>query len=161
MVFLSINGVITDPSVSIPNVKGVTSKRTTSLMSPARTPAWIAAPIATHCIGSTPLSAFLPTNFSNAACTVGIRVGPPTKMTLSTSPGFILASLKACFIGFWHLEITGPTISSNLALVNSCSRCLGPLESDQIYGKFIVYLRVLLNSIFAFSAASCNLCRAA
>ena len=85
-----------------------------------------------------------------------MRVGPPTRMTLSTSPGFIFASLNACFIGFSHLEMTGPTMSSNLARVKSCSRCLGPLESDQIYGKFIVDFRVLLSSIFAFSAASCK-----
>ncbi|MPN49189.1 hypothetical protein SDC9_196804 [bioreactor metagenome] len=39
VVFLGTNGVITPPSVSIPRVKGVTSKRTMSLTSPAKTPA--------------------------------------------------------------------------------------------------------------------------
>ena len=127
-------------------------------MSPANTPAWIAAPIATHCIGSTPLSALRPTNFSNAFWTDGIRVGPPTRITLSTLPGLIFASLKAFLIGFSQRLITGPTISSNLALVRSSSKCFGPLESDQIYGRLIVAFRVLLNSIFAFSAASRRRC---
>ena len=82
-------------------------------------------------------------------------------MTLSTSPGFILASLNARLIGFSHFAITGPTIDSNFARDKSCSKCLGPLESDQMYGKFIVDLSVLLNSILAFSAASRKRCLAA
>ena len=39
VVFLGTKGVITPPSVSIPNVKGVTSRSTISLTSPAKTPA--------------------------------------------------------------------------------------------------------------------------
>ena len=55
VVFLSINGSLTPPNVSIPNVSGVTSSRTMSLLtSPAIIPACIAAPMATASIGSTP-----------------------------------------------------------------------------------------------------------
>ena len=64
VVFLSIKVVDTPPKVSIPNDNGVTSKRTKSLISPANTPPWIAAPIDTHSIGSIPRSIDLPMNFS-------------------------------------------------------------------------------------------------
>ena len=43
-VLRAISGVATPPSVSTPRVSGVTSTRTISPISPARTPAWIAAP---------------------------------------------------------------------------------------------------------------------
>ena len=51
VVFLSIKGVDTPPSVSIPKVKGVTSKSNTSLTSPDKTPPCIAAPSATTSSG--------------------------------------------------------------------------------------------------------------
>ena len=44
VVFFSINGVITPPSVSIPSVKGVTSNNRTSDLSPLRTAPCVAAP---------------------------------------------------------------------------------------------------------------------
>ncbi|EKD90699.1 MAG: hypothetical protein ACD_30C00104G0003 [uncultured bacterium] len=60
VVFLVIKGVDTPPKVSIPKVKGVTSKSKTSLTSPPKTPPWIAAPIATTSSGLIPLCGSLP-----------------------------------------------------------------------------------------------------
>ena len=48
-----MRGVLTPPIVSIPRVKGVTSRSKTSLTSPPSTPACIAAPIATASSGLT------------------------------------------------------------------------------------------------------------
>lgn len=58
VVFLGINGVAIPPNVSIPKVKGVTSSNKTSLISPAKTPPWIAAPIATTSSGLMDLLVF-------------------------------------------------------------------------------------------------------
>ena len=54
VVFRSIRGVMTPPSVSIPSDRGVTSSSSTSFTSPASTPPWIAAPTATTSSGFTP-----------------------------------------------------------------------------------------------------------
>ncbi len=54
VVLRSISFVITPPLVSIPRVSGVTSSSSTSLTSPASTPAWIPAPTATTSSGLTP-----------------------------------------------------------------------------------------------------------
>ena len=51
VVLRSISLVNTPPRVSIPRVSGVTSRSRMSLTSPARTPAWIAAPMATTSSG--------------------------------------------------------------------------------------------------------------
>ena len=55
-----ISGVITPPIVSIPNVNGVTSSKTTSLTSPRITPPWTAAPIETASSGLTDIFGCLP-----------------------------------------------------------------------------------------------------
>jgi len=55
VVFLSIIFVQIPPNVSIPSESGVTSSNNKSLTSPPNTPAWIAAPIATHSSGFIPL----------------------------------------------------------------------------------------------------------
>ncbi len=47
----SISFVITPPLVSIPRVSGVTSSSSTSLTSPASTPAWIAGADRDHLVG--------------------------------------------------------------------------------------------------------------
>ena len=67
VVFLSISFVATPPSVSIESESGVTSSRRTSLTSPVKTPAWIAAPIATHSSGLIPLNGSLPVTFLTAS----------------------------------------------------------------------------------------------
>ena len=95
VVFLSINFVLTPPSVSIPKDSGVTSSNTRSLISPANTPPWIAAPIDTHSIGSIPLSTGFPMYCSTNFCITGILVGPPTKIILFMSDLLIFASSNA------------------------------------------------------------------
>ena len=75
--------VITPPLVSMPSVSGVTSSSSTSLTSPASTPAWIAAPTATTSSGLTPWCGSLPVSSLTFSCTAGMRVMPPTRTTWS------------------------------------------------------------------------------
>ncbi len=95
VVFLSMIFVLMPPSVSIPSDRGVTSSSTMSLISLLRTPPWMAAPMATHSSGLMPLKASLPMIFFTASWTAGILVEPPTRRTLSRSPGCSPASLRA------------------------------------------------------------------
>ena len=89
VVLRSMSRVMTPPRVSMPSESGVTSSSRTSLTSPASTPAWIAAPIATTSSGLTPLWGSLPLNIAlTASTTAGMRVWPPTRITSSISPGF-------------------------------------------------------------------------
>lgn len=55
VVFLLMSLVKTPPSVSMPSDSGVTSSSSTSVTSPARTPPWMAAPMATASSGFTDL----------------------------------------------------------------------------------------------------------
>ena len=85
--------VIRPPWVSTPSDSGVTSSRRTSETSPLSTPAWIAAPTATTSSGLTVMFGSLPpVSRRTSACTAGIRVDPPTRMTSSTSSAPTLAS---------------------------------------------------------------------
>ncbi len=112
----------TPPNVSTPNDKGVTSNKRISSISPAITAPCIAAPIATHSIGSTECSGSFPKNFLNLCWTAGILVGPPTNITLSTSATEILASdIALCIIGSNRFN-TGSINCSSLALVSSISK---------------------------------------
>ena len=80
--------VATPPRVSMPSDSGVTSRSRTSLTSPPRTPAWMAAPTATTSSGLTPLCGSLPANIAlTASITAGMRVMPPTRITSSMSVG--------------------------------------------------------------------------
>ena len=100
VVFRSISFVITPPSVSMPSDSGVTSRSRTSLTSPARTPAWIAAPMPTTSSGLTPLWGSLPLNIAlTASTTAGIRVMPPTRITSSMSAALSPASFSAASTG--------------------------------------------------------------
>ncbi|MEY3401606.1 MAG: hypothetical protein RLZZ86_1221, partial [Cyanobacteriota bacterium] len=100
VVLLSIIFVNTPPNVSIPKDSGVTSKSSRLVSSPAKTPAWIAAPSATASSGLMERSRDLPLkNLINALCTAGIRVEPPTKITLSILSGLSSALLRAWRIG--------------------------------------------------------------
>ena len=126
VVFRSINLVNTPPNVSTPNDRGVTSSSSKSLTSPVNTPPWIAAPIATHSIGSILRSGALPNKSSNFFSITGILVGPPTKIVLLISPLAIPASCNAFKIGASSLFKTGSINCSNLALVRVKIRCLGP-----------------------------------
>ena len=160
VVFFSINFVDTPPNVSIPSDRGVTSKRSTSLTSPWRTPAWIAAPIATTSSGFTLLFGSLPKKFLTSARTLGILVIPPTITISSISFAVRPASLRAVLHGGNVLEIKSSTKASNLALVIFRLICFGPVLSAVIKGKLTSVCSAEDNSIFAFSAASFNLWRA-
>ena len=131
--------VNTPPSVSIPKDKGVTSNKTTSLMSPCKTPACIAAPSATTSSGFTPLCGSLPKNSVTASITFGILVMPPTKTISSISDFDNPASFSADAHGFRERLIKSATRLSNLARVNFNTKCNGcpPLGSIEINGWFI------------------------
>ena len=137
--FLSIIVVITPPRVSIPKVRGVTSKSRTSVTpeSPTIIPACNAAPIATASSGLTPLNGALPTSFSIAVWTAGTLVDPPTRITLSTSPLDRPASFIARLVGARVLEMSGSTSSSNLDLERLMSRCSGCPSLLVMNGRFI------------------------
>ena len=96
VVLRSISFVITPPLVSMPSVSGVTSSSSTSLTSPASTPAWIAAPTATTSSGLTPWCGSLPVSSLTFSRTAGMRVMPPTRTTWSISEP---ASASACLTG--------------------------------------------------------------
>ena len=155
VVFLSIIGSLTPPSVSIPRVNGVTSNNTISLVtSPAIIPACTAAPKATASIGSTPDSASLPSAVPTNFLTIGILVGPPTRTIFVISVLEIFASSIALSIEDLHLWTIGLTRSSSFALVNFTSRFLEPEESCAINGKLISVSITVDSSIFAFSPPS-------
>ena len=96
VVLRSMSFVNTPPSVSMPRERGVTSRRSTSLTSPPRIPPWMEAPTATTSSGLTPLLPSLPKMSFTMACTAGMRVEPPTRMTWSMSLGVRPASRSAC-----------------------------------------------------------------
>ena len=155
VVFRSMIGSLTPPSVSIPKVNGVTSSKTISLVtSPAIIPAWTAAPNATASIGSTPDSASFPTASLTNFFTIGIRVGPPIKTIFVISDVDVFASSNALSIDDLHLWTIGPTKSSSFALVIFTSRFFAPDESWAINGRFTSVSITVDNSIFAFSPAS-------
>ena len=58
--------LVDDESEEVFN-SGVTSRRSSPLTSPARTPPWIAAPIATHSSGLMPLKGSMPVYFLTAS----------------------------------------------------------------------------------------------
>ena len=160
VVFFSITFVDTPPSVSIPSDRGVTSNSNTSLTSPANTPPWIEAPIATTSSGFTPSCGFLPKNFSTSFLTKGILVIPPTNITSLMSVDFIPASFNAVWQGASDLLIRLSTKLSNVALFNLVFKCLGPALSAVIKGILISVSTTEDNSHFAFSADSLTLCNA-
>ena len=156
VVFLSINGSLTPPKVSIPKVRGVTSSKTISLLtSPAIIPAWIAAPIATASIGSTPDSDSWPTISLTNFLTRGILVGPPTITILLISEFESFASSSAFSIEGLQRSTIGFIKSSNFERVILNSRFLAPVDgSCAIKGKLTSVSITVDNSIFAFSEAS-------
>ena len=160
VVFFSISGVATPPSVSIPRVNGVTSSKRTSLVSPDNTDPCIAAPTATASSGFRSfLGSFLKKSFT-LDCTRGILVWPPTNNTSLMSPMESLASSRANFTGARLRSTRSSTKDSSFALVTLCTKCLGPEASAVMYGRFTSVCSLDDNSIFAFSAASFSLCKA-
>ncbi len=76
------------------------------------------------------------------------------------SPGFMLASVRACLTGGSVRWMRSATRSSSLARVSVMTRCFGPEASALMNGRLISVLVVLDSSIFAFSAASLSRWRA-
>ena len=146
------------PSVSIPKESGVTSSSSTSLTSPASTPPWIAAPIATTSSGFTDLFGSLPSSFLTISWTAGIRVEPPTSKTWWISELVIFASWRARCTGSLARSTKSAVNSSNLARVRVSSKCTGPACPIEMKGSEIwVWVRPD-KSFFAFSAASFRRC---
>ena len=69
------------------------------MTSPASTPAWIAAPMATTSSGLTPLCGSLPKSSLTICWTFGMRVEPPTSTTSSIFESSTPASASACLVG--------------------------------------------------------------
>ena len=126
VVLRSISRVNTPPRVSMPSERGVTSSRSTSLTSPFRTPAWIAAPTATTSSGLTPRLGSLPNSDFTVSTIFGMRVMPPTRITSSTSPAESWASLRAALQGPTVRSTRSSTSASSLARVILMLRCFGP-----------------------------------
>ena len=125
VVLRSISRVNTPPSVSMPSDSGVTSSSSTSLTSPASTPAWIAAPTATTSSGLTPLCGSLPNSCFTTSCTFGMRVMPPTRTTSLISAALRPASFSACRHGSTVFCTRSSTSASNLARVSFMVQVLG------------------------------------
>ena len=85
---------------------------------------------------------------------------PPTITTSFISAAENPESFNAVLQGANVLSISFSTNASSLALVNFKLTCLGPVLSAVIKGRFISVWVAEDNSIFAFSAASFNLCKA-
>ncbi len=137
VVLRSIKRVNTPPSVSMPSESGVTSSSSTSLTSPCRTPAWIAAPMATTSSGLTPLCGSLPKKSFTTCWMLGMRVMPPTSTTSSISPALRPASFSAAAQGSMVFLTRSSTSDSNLARVSFIVRCLGPDLSAVMKGRLI------------------------
>ena len=98
VVLRGMRTVKTPPPVSTPIDSGVTSSSSTSTLSSLSAAPWRAAPAATTSSGFTPLCGSFPKNCFTVFCTAGIRVIPPTRITLWMSVGVSLASASA----FWQ-----------------------------------------------------------
>mmetsp|Transcript_40160 Transcript_40160/g.103978 ORF Transcript_40160/g.103978 Transcript_40160/m.103978 type:complete len:319 (+) Transcript_40160:200-1156(+) len=153
--------VATPPRVSTPIESGQTSSKTISFTSPARTPAWIAAPTATTSSGFTLWLGSLPlTSFLASAWMAGILVEPPTSTISLMSAAVSLASFMACSTGLRQRSIKLPAICSNFARESVSSMCFGPVASAVMKGSEIFASLTPDNSILAFSDASVRRCNA-
>ena len=86
VVLRSMIFVMSPPIVSTPRDSGVTSRSRTSFISPLIMAAWMAAPMATTSSGLTVMLGSLPpVSRRTSACTAGMRVEPPTRITSSMS----------------------------------------------------------------------------
>ena len=116
------------------------------MTSPARTPAWMAAPIATTSSGLTPLWGSLPKRSRTSSWTLGMRVWPPTRITSSICLAVSPASFSACRHGSAVRSIRSMTSCSSLARVSVMTRCFGPLASAVMNGRLISVCSVLDSS---------------
>ena len=160
VVFLLIITAVISPETTIPRDKGVTSNRIISVISPPIIALWIDAPCDTHSIGSIPLSIDFPVWSSTYFWTIGILVGPPSRIILSISSSVRLASSTAWSILSPHLSTIGRTNDSNFdLLIFSIKFNAFPSSPIAINGRLTSVSGKFVNSIFAFSAPSLNLRR--
>ena len=80
------------PSAAMPSVCGVMSTRTGPTSMPLIRPPCTAAPMATHRSGSTSVCSSRPSRRSSRRWTSGVRLAPPTRITLSICWAFKRAS---------------------------------------------------------------------
>ena len=160
VVFRSIMPVAIPPMVSMERVSGLTSRSSTSLTSPRRTPPWIAAPMATTSSGLTPWCGVCPASSRAISTTFGIRVIPPTRTSSSISFGVRPASLRQSRTGFLVRSKSESVSCSSLARVRVSWMCFGPVASAVTKGRLMSYDWVEDSAIFAFSASSLIRCRA-
>jgi actin-like ATPase involved in cell morphogenesis len=99
-------------------------------------------------------------NLRTASWTAGIRVIPPTSTASAMSDGLSLASSSARLHGSMVRSIRSPVSCSSLARVSVICRCLGPLASAVMKGRFSSLCITVESSILAFSAASFRRCSA-
>ena len=149
VVLRSISLVITPPRVSMPSDSGVTSRSRTSLTSPARTPAWMAAPTATTSSGLTPLCGSLPPNISlTASTTAGMRVMPPTRMTSSMSAGLSAGVLERLpRPGPRSCSIRSATRSSSLARVRVIDQVLRARSASAVMNGRLISVDVVVRQL--------------
>mmetsp|Transcript_25190 Transcript_25190/g.64866 ORF Transcript_25190/g.64866 Transcript_25190/m.64866 type:complete len:279 (+) Transcript_25190:142-978(+) len=152
--------VMTPPSVSRPMLRGVTSRSTMSLTSPASTPACTAAPRATTSSGLTVALGALPVMLLTTSTTAGIRVEPPTRMISLRSFRVRSASFSAFWTGTLQRSRRSEHICSNCVRVIVVSMCLGPVSVAVIKGRDKLVCVADDSSILAFSAASVRRCSA-
>ena len=119
VVFLGMSTLTIPPSVSIPRESGVTSRRSMSVMPPARICAWTAAPSATTSSGFSWLCGILPKSSCTRRRTRGTRVDPPTRTTSSMSAGASPASASAIRQGAMVDSTSRPMSASSSARVIS------------------------------------------
>ncbi len=150
VVLRSMSLVMTPPLVSMPRVSGVTSSSSTSLTSPASTPAWMAAPTATTSSGLTPRCGSLPVRSLTFSWTAGMRVMPPTMTTWSmVAP----ESSRACLVGPSTRLSRSAQSSLSLARVRRWFRCLGTESTAVMNGRLICVSCAEDSSALAFSAS--------
>ena len=121
----------------MPSDSGVTSSSSTSLTSPARTPPWIAAPIATTSSGLTPLWGSLPKKSLTTFWIAGMRVWPPTSTTSSMSLDSTPESFNACLLGAIERWTRSSTSCSSFGRVSRMFMCFGPDASAVMNGRLM------------------------
>ena len=114
--------------------------------------------MATTSSGLTPLDGSWPSSFLTNSWIYGIRVDPPTRITLLISLASNLASFKASLTGLSVESNRSRHKSSNLALDKDTSICKGPSSDWVINGRDICAVVIPLKSFLAFSAASLIRC---
>merc|ERR1740139_683828 len=131
VVFRSISLVITPPAVSRPMDKGVTSSKSRSCTcdepSPVKIAACTAAPKATASSGLMDLQGSLPLQNSwIIACTLGIRVDPPTSTTSCTF--FLSIPLSRRVFSGQDCSLHGRTEGHSFVRVDGPARLLAVKE---------------------------------